>query len=90
MRKNIERERKDSEEGFKAEMHKMENQKRDLKKQLHHFLSGAKWGTRGASPAHIRVGWADLSWGSSCFNLEENLGSIAGLQLFKVRHLNSP
>lgn len=26
----------------------------------------------------------------SCFNLEENLGSIAGLQLFEVRRLNLP
>ncbi|XP_017941006.2 ninein-like protein isoform X6 [Manacus vitellinus] len=34
MQKNFERERKDSEESFKAEMHKMEDQKRDLEETV--------------------------------------------------------
>lgn len=34
MRKNFEKERKDSEESFKAEMHKMEDQKRDLEETV--------------------------------------------------------
>ncbi|KAJ7421846.1 ninein-like protein [Willisornis vidua] len=34
MRKNFERERKDNEESFKAEMHKMEDQKRDLEETV--------------------------------------------------------
>lgn len=34
MRKNFERERKDSEESFKAEMRKMEDQKRDLEETV--------------------------------------------------------
>lgn len=34
MRKNFERERKDSEESFRTEIHKMEDQRRDLDETL--------------------------------------------------------